>query len=209
MLYRDPQIRSYAGQPPMFGNVKAKVLPGEYRAGAYIRFRWPLPLDPDVDMIRRTFPEGGRRLYVLRDPYDDAIKYLVEAYYPDEVRPNFYSGIMSEVQQAAHGFGEMTLGGNDLAPGSSPLAWRGRLPRPRLYSVLEGHRKIHRRTRSSEVTAWRVQEIYDRFEEKKRTPEVDEFCDAYVDAYLESQKLWKPKSHLSEAYSPGQYERIF
>jgi hypothetical protein len=172
-LRKDPHIRNYNAPPPR--------IPWSLK-----RFDWPDRYDADVERIRNGVQNEGLGLFVLRTP--DNRKAIVEAYYPELIKPRFYETMLDPARQ------------DDLHNGVLVVVdiWRI-LDGPIDGKIIDEIRRNNRNFRSDyfEVGSShsRKLELQRRRDEREMNqPEVRRFLDAYADAGLETNKLRKPRN---------------
>ncbi len=97
----DPHVRSYAASAPVTPDYSGR------------RYGWPDPYDADVALLRSYMTEEGRGLFVLRAAVRglkaDEPHALVEAYYPEDIRPAYYSTWLTSPQKADYQDGRLVV----------------------------------------------------------------------------------------------------
>jgi hypothetical protein len=104
--------------------------------GHSVRYVWPEG-DGELALIRSEVQEGGKGLFVVHSPYDRRVKVLIEAYYPEDIRPEYYEGQLDPMRKAEYGDGRLVC----IAEVGR---WVGEIPR----HVVETLKRNNRNARS-------------------------------------------------------------
>lgn len=178
----DPHIRSYNDTPPLF--YAANMSPGTKVAGSFVRFRWPEPLDSDVQRIRERVQEAGRGLFVLRDPFDDTLKYLVEGAYPEDVSGQYHSTMLDPGRQSDRSMGRLIVW-NDLGPDRTPRCWRDDLHPLSIDRIRAGNRNARKDLKRQGTPSYHKLDLRDEVE-KEGEEVIQEWSAMYADAWIET-----------------------
>jgi hypothetical protein len=165
--------------------------PAPFAVGTRNRFRWPDRYDQDVELIRGEVQEGGPGLYILLANSDD--KVLVEAYYPEDIRPEFYATQLDPMRQEDFRLGRLVVVGYPFhTPSGEPMAVPAEGIGPMIHQLRKNNRNANRdlRRRYNEKDIARA--LHE--DAKKQEEEAGyEFTEGYIDAWKESRKLFSPK----------------
>lgn len=178
-MKRDPHVRSYAD-------------PGPLVPGVWVRFRWPEPYDDDVRRVREDLQEEGRGLFVLRAPFLDSVRCLVEAYYPEDIRQAYFERELDPLRRMDCRMGRLVVVGNDLAPGRRPAMWRGPLD-PRIVTALRASNRSARADLKRQVSPLYFKQALQDVNDREEDLLLEEWTDQYAEAFLDTLEYQKPK----------------
>lgn len=167
--------------------------PAPYIPGSLVRYHWCDDFDEDVALLRENLQEQGKGLYVLRWGED---KVVAEAYYPEDIRPEFFKLELDPYRQDDYRRGRLVVVGYPLNRGGDPQKVGCDGLRPILTVLRRGNRNSRQALRRSYNPSQWLREA--REVERQEFDKADResgFSDYYVDAWKETRNILKPKSY--------------
>jgi len=156
----------------------------------HVRFTLAERGDPDLVRIRQEIQEEGKGLFVAYAG-DTGAKALIEAYYPEDLRPAYIATHLNDTMKYEVGMGRLTVINANL------FNWIGEIDPRTLKEIQRNNRNARRELRRSHSQvdhnldfardlAAKEKKAYDRFE------------DFYTNAMIDTHKFGMAKVHVSQ-----------
>lgn len=158
-----------------------------------LRYAWAPPGDPSTLKLRQDGPEEAKGLFVVYMG-DTGLKSLVEAYYPEDIRPEYYRLSLDPVRRS-----ELQLG--RLVVINEMWSFAGELTDQDISDIKAGSRNTRSELRRSH-SKFLHQLALENAEAQRTKGAVDRWVDFYVNACQDSHKFAMGKVHVSQ-YSPS------
>jgi hypothetical protein len=183
---RDPHIR-YPDDP-------GPLAPDATTVRLGLRYSWLPGDDPDVQRLRCEVQEEGRGLFVLAAG-DTGVKVLVEAYYPEDIRPEYYHTSLDRYRKHEHDMGRL-VAINEI------FSWVGEMHPLHMEEIRRNNRNARKDLKREHNPDAYEREARDIEDEQTRINSED-FNQFYADAYAESLKFAVGTPRVS-GYTPKQ-----
>lgn len=158
--------------------------PAPRLAGRHARYRWPLD-DSEQRLIEAEIQEGGKGLWVLLSPVQDNVKVLVEAYYPEDIRADYFKNQLDPMRRVDYQDGH-------LVTVAEVAQWVGPLPKELIYQIRKNNRNARKELRRKSTAYDRELEMK-RLQEEQEKPIFDAYEDQYQYAAREHRRAAAPK----------------
>lgn len=159
-----------------------------------LRYSWLPGDDPDVQRVRNEIQEEGHGLFVVALG-DTGVKALIEAYYPEDIRPAYYKLHLDRHRKHDHDMGR-------LVAVREIFQWLGEMHPLMLEEIRRNNRNARSELRRAYNPDQYVRDMENAEEEQTRLNTKD-FEDFYADAYRESLKFALGTPRVS-GYTPRQ-----
>lgn len=175
---RDPHIR-YPNDPaplwPGTKDVRMIMAPGD---------------DPDVQRIRREIQNEGKGLFVVYAK-DTGLKALIEAYYPEDVRPHYFKDWLDPYRKYEHRLGRLVCINHQV------IGWAGELHGLLIEEIQRNNRNARRDLRRSHSKVGHRIALENKLAEEERIA-YDRFEQFYTNAVIDTHKFGMAKKHVSQ-----------
>ena len=167
--------------------------PGPLVAGqAILRYTLCDRDDPDVQRIRQDVPHEGRGLFVVRLG-DTGVKALIEAYYPEDIRPLYAKRHLDRFRLA-----DLKMG--RLVAVAELWKWVGEMDPRRIMEIRRNARNVHSHLKRGHDMEALVHEIQnEKIAQQERV--IDSWVEAYAHAYHQTLEHAMGKTRVS-GYNP-------
>lgn len=150
-----------------------------------LRYQWLPGDDPDVQRIRSQVAEGGRGLFVV-GMGGTGFKALIEAYYPEDIRSEYYKKSLDRIRKVEYNMGRLVVI-QEIAQ------YVGELHPLQIISLRRNHRNARKELkRAFDAQAFK-KELADSHE-KDEEPALKEWTDFYTNAVIDTVEAHKIKN---------------